>query len=223
VDFRPDPTRPQACPWCRLPPCAPSSPYLIFFSHAATSLSLSSTSLALGVIRWMVAADRRAPRLASPPLFSLPLSPFLSLHAALPGGSLRAPSPAALPACGPPWRPSMRATLPGGPCARPHPAPCVRPSTAAPMRSPVRLPGARPPAAPCPATACGPRRHPVQPRRAAPRCAAPRARPSGPRRVAPQRGRWALGAAVARPYGAARHVPVRTVPVRTVRFPRAQP
>jgi hypothetical protein len=72
---RPGPA-PGARPWCPTsPPCVPPpSLYLIFFSRTTTSLSLSSTSFALGVILWMVAADRRIPRWA--PLSSL-LPPFL--------------------------------------------------------------------------------------------------------------------------------------------------
>jgi hypothetical protein len=75
VDLQPDPrsgpargpTRPGPA-LARAPPSAPPPPMhpllslSFFFSRATTSLSLSSTSLTLGVIRWTVAADRRIPR-----------------------------------------------------------------------------------------------------------------------------------------------------------------
>jgi hypothetical protein len=119
VDLWPGPWPDPAWPWRLTPHVCPSPLYLIFFFRAATSLSLSSTSFALGVIQWTVTTDRRAPRWA--PLL-LP-SPLLSLLSSLPcvrpratsgrrrgparplaGGAAPACLPARLPDVAPPAR-----------------------------------------------------------------------------------------------------------------------
>jgi hypothetical protein len=108
-------------------PHSPMRPLLslsFFFSHATTSLSLSSTSLALGVIRWTVVTDRQIPRRASPP------SPLSLLPLPFPCARPVRPSPAASPT-----RPSLHVLARSG----------VAPSGAAPTRS-GEAPRARPPA-----------------------------------------------------------------------------
>jgi hypothetical protein len=113
VGFRPGPRSvPARDPTRRLaplpPPCAPPTLYLIFVSRAATSMSLSSTSFSLGVIRWTVAAivepRGELPPPLSPSPLPLPPSPACSLPGHTPSPWLRAlpcrapfPNPRRLP------------------------------------------------------------------------------------------------------------------------------